>query len=276
MKIQIQRTILWLSLFLWSLIIVVPILWTVATSFKTNREFYGNPWQLPESLNFENYITAWNSANMADYFLNSILVTAVSLTLLLILSSQAAYVLARFSFPFRRTIEISIISALFIPKIFQVVPIFKLVRNLGLFDTHVGLGLVYISINFALSVFILIGFYRSLPKELEEAAWIDGSGYFQTYRTIMFPLAQGGLVTVGVLQFLAIWNEYVMALVLLASPVRYTIPVGLVNLMEVQRYRTDWGALFAGLVISMIPAFIIYILGQSKITEGITAGAVKG
>ena len=276
MNKKLVHLLLWIPLFLWFLIVVLPLIWTVLTSLKPNSQFYDNPWLFPQSLHFDNYKNVWQSASIGDYFFNSVSVTGITLLFLVLFSSQAAYVLARFRFPGSQILEILLIASLFVPKMFQLIPKFQLIRNMGLLNTHFGLDLIYITMYFAFTSFVLIGFYRSLPKELEEAAWIDGASYFRTYGSVMLPLAKGGLMTVIVLQFLDVWNDYIQPLVFISSPKKYTIPIGLVNLMEVQRFRTDWGALFAGLVISMIPALLLYIAGQRRITEGITAGAVKG
>ena len=275
-KIKTQRSLLFFCLLIWTAIILLPILWAVISSFKTNQEFYELPWQLPAKAQWINYINAWKSAHIGHYFVNSILVTGLSLIFLLILSSTSSYCISRMSFKGRGFLESTYIACMFVPSMFYLIPKFILLNKLKLIDTHIGLVLVYSTHGMCLAVMILIGFFKTLPRALEEAAIIDGASHFRVFASIMFPLAKPGVITVITLSFLNVWNEYVNALVMLSTPEKYTIPVGLLNLMEIQQFRTDWGALFAGLIISMIPALVIYISCQKYITKGVAAGAVKG
>jgi N-acetylglucosamine transport system permease protein len=163
-----------------------------------------------------------------------------------------------------------------IPGILGLIPLFFLMMNLNLLNSLMGISFIYAVSNIPFGVFILTTFYKALPKELEEAAAIDGCGYYRTFFKVMLPLSRSGLITVGIMNVLAFWNEYFMGLVFLQDKNKYTLPVGIAYLAQEAAYRTDWGALFAGLIISMVPLIIIYAIFQKRITEGLTAGAIKG
>lgn len=162
-----------------------------------------------------------------------------------------------------------------IPIILGLIPLFFLLSDLGLDNTLFGLILVYSAINLPFGVFVLVGFFRSMPKELDEAASIDGSSHYGVFFRIMLPLAKPGLISVGIMNVLNIWNEYVLGTVIVNDPSQYTLPVGIAVMLEEMQYRTEWGPLFAGLLISIIPVLIIYIFYQRHITSGMMAGAVK-
>lgn len=275
-KITFKSIAIQISLIFWAVIIIFPLLWIFVTSLKTNKEILTMPWNMPESFQFVNYVNAWQSANISQYFINSIFVTGLSIVLILALTSSSSYVIARFKYKVLSVLETIYVSCIFVPAMFSIIPSFLLAKNLGILNSRLGLVIFYSMIAFAPGIMILVGFYKTLPTELSEAAKIDGANQFTIYAKIMSPLAKSGLVAVATLNFLSIWNEYIYALIFVTDPKKLTIPVGLVNLMEVSRYRTDWGALFAGLIIAMIPTFIMYCVGQKQIVSGLTQGAVKG
>ena len=259
-----------------TVIFVYPLVWNIIASFKSNEEILDSPWALPTALRFDNFIRAFTEASMGEYILNSFLVTALSMVILLILVVPTAHVLARFDFKGRRFLHNFYMAGLFIQPVYIMIPLFLMMNNLEMLDNRLWLSVVYAAGALPFSVYLLTGFMRSIPKEYEESAAIDGCGYFRTLLTIIAPLAKPGILKVVIFNFFTFWNEYALALVLLSSDEKKTIPVGLANLMEVQRFATDWGALFAGLVLVLIPTVTLYALTQKKLTEGMSMGGLKG
>ncbi|WP_105614764.1 carbohydrate ABC transporter permease [Vallitalea okinawensis] len=259
-----------------TIVVIFPLIWTILTSFKTSTEFYENPWKLPGSLNLINYINAIEKANMGDYFFNSIFVTVLGLLICITMSIGSAYVLTRYEFKFRSLFKQIYLIGLFLPPILGIVPLFMILQQMNLYDTRIGLSMVYAFTAFPYTIFILSGFFGSIPKEFEEAAIVDGCSYYGILWRIMVPMAKPAIITITIFNFMGFWNEYGYSLTYIASESKRTLPIGLINLMEVQRYSTDWGALFAGLVIVMLPTIIVYALLQKRITSGLTIGGLKG
>lgn len=257
-------------------LVLYPMFWLVAASFKTSREVFTSPWALPAKLQWPNYTEAWREAGIGRYFGNSLLVTLVSLFFILLLSAMAAYALTRFPFRGSHLLFSLFLGGMMFPIFLGIVPLFLLMQKLHLFNTRPGLILVYIAYSLPFTIFVLSGFFRTIPTELLEAARIDGCSHFGAFFRVMLPLAKPGLVTAGIFNFFGLWNEYPLALVLIADDRLRTLPLGLANLYMVQHYETDWGALMAGLVLVMIPTLVVYGLFQRQITEGISVGALKG
>jgi N-acetylglucosamine transport system permease protein len=270
------RFLLHLALLTYCLIVVYPMVWLLSASFKNSRELFERPWGLPQSLIWGNYTKAWTEAGIGRYFLNSLFVTALSMFFILLIGSMAAYALARFVFRGRNVIHSVFMSGMMFPVFLGIVPLFLLLNKLGMLDNYLGLITVYVAYSLSFTIFVLTGFFKTLPHELSEAGMIDGCSQFTVFWRIMLPLAKPGLVAAGIFNFFGIWNEYPLALVIISSEQLRTLPLGIANLLMVQHYETDWGALFAGLVIVMIPILIVYLLFQRQIAEGLTAGALKG
>jgi N-acetylglucosamine transport system permease protein len=259
-----------------TLMVVYPLLWNILTSFKTNTEILGNPWTFPKGLNLENYIIAFTKANIGTYALNSIFVTLLSIALLVVLAVSSAYALARFNFPFRNLIKNVYMSGLFIQVIFIIIPLFLLMTKLHMNDNRGWISLIYAVSQLPFSIYLMINFMKSIPKDYEHSAMIDGCGYMGAFLRVIVPLAKPGIITVIIFSFFSFWNEFPLALTLITTDAKKTIPIGLANLMEVQRYATDWGALFAGLVIVLVPTIIVYVFTQDKLTKGMQMGGLKG
>lgn len=270
------KTLLRAYLILFSLIVIAPMVWAAYTSFKTNREFFADPWALPQTLQVQNYVTAWEKARIGGYFLNSVLVTVSVVLAVGLLGAMTAYAATRLGLRAGGWLNKFYMAGMFIPTVLCVVPIFVQLKRVQLLDNLFGLFLLYIAVCLPFTVFVLAGFFQTLPHELEEAALIDGCGYTRIFASILLPLVRSGLATVSIFNFLGCWNEFLLAKTLIFTPEKSTLPLGLVRLMQTARYKTDWGSLFAGLTIVMIPTLIIYIAFQRQITSGITAGAVKG
>lgn len=257
-------------------IVVFPLLWNLVTSFKSSEEIMANPWSLPEKLHFENYVNAYMTSDMAGNSLNSVFVVIISLLLLLLLAVPAAYALSRYRLRILAVISAIYMACIFIQAPYILVPLFLQLQSIHLLDTLFGLCLVYAIVRFPFTIFLLSGFFRDIPNDYMEAAMMDGCTYTQTFLNIMVPLAKPGIFTCSLLAVIEYWNEYPIAMTLVQSPSKYTLPVGLANLFEVQRYATDWGALFAGLMIVLVPTLLVYCFTQEKLTQGMNVGGIKG
>ena len=264
------------SLVLWALIVIFPMLWLVYSSFKTDQEIFFSPWSLPASPQWDNFVRAWENVRIGQYFVNSLIVVVPSVVLTLVLSAMAAYILARFRFPGNRIIFYLFLSGMLFPVFLALVPLFFLSRDLGTLNTYHGLIIVYIAYSLPFTIFFLTGFFKTLPSELHEAAIIDGANEYQVFFRVMLPLTQPGLVTMAIFNFLGMWNQFVLPLVLMTDRQKYVLPQGLSFMLHQQYYMNDWSALFAAVTIIMIPTLLVYIPFQSRIQKGITVGALKG
>lgn len=262
-------------LVIWALLVVLPLLWAVMSSFKDDNSIFSSPWALPDKLHFDNWSRAWTQAHMSDYFFNTIVVVGGSLIGTLVLGSMAAYVLARFDFPGNRFIYFLFIGGMSFPIILALVPLFFVMNNMGLLNTTHGLILVYIAYSLPFTVFFLSSFFRTLPSSVAEAAIIDGASHTRTFFQIMLPMAKPGLISVGIFNFLGQWNQYMLPTVLNTDPEKKVLSQGLVQLAVSQGYKGDYSGLFAGLVMAMLPVLAAYIIFQRQVVAGLTAGALK-
>ncbi len=263
-------------LIIWAIMVIFPLAWMVMTAFKSDREIFYSPWQLPAELQWGNFARAWAEASIGQYFINSVIVVAGSLTLTLLLSSMLAYAIARFEFPGNRLLYYTFLIGLMFPVFLALVPLFFVVNDLHMLSTYRGLILVYTAYSLPFTIFFLIGFFRSLPTEVAEAAIVDGASHYRVFFSIMLPMARSGLVAVGIFNFLGHWNQFILPLVLNTDQDRYVLSQGLAFLAIQQGYASDWSALFAGLTITMIPTLIVYAIFQRKVQQGLTVGALKG
>ena len=265
-------------LILWTAITFFGFTWVVLTSLKSNRELFTikSIWGLPEVLQWENYVRAWTHSKMGSFLLNSTLVSMASVLLINLVGSMAAYILARFRFAGNRLILGAFILGSAIPLQLITVPLYLMFNDLGLLDSLVGLTMVYVAISLPFTVFVLTGFFKSIPTALEEAAVLDGASDYGVFWHVMLPLAAPGVITVTIFNFLGVWNEYLLALMLINETDKMTIPLGLYNLQVVQEYAADFTGLFAGFVIMLLPTIIAFIFLQERISRGMTVGALKG
>jgi N-acetylglucosamine transport system permease protein len=270
----LQKFPAYLVLMLWTLFAFAAIGWIVLASLSTTREIFTKA-LLSSGLHFENYTNALTNLNMGRYFLNTLFYVSVSLVLIALVSAPAAYALSRFKFRGSVLINWSMISAQAVPAVMLVIPLFVFFLKLGLVNTVTGLILIYVGTSIPFTVFFLTGFFSTLPKELEEAAIMDGCTDVQVFWKVMLPLAQPGLVTVTIFNFVNLWNEYFWALVFVNAPDMRTLSLGLEALLQSMRYTGDWAGLFASVMIVVVPTLLLYIFLSHKIVAGITAGAVK-
>ncbi|MGW0606654.1 carbohydrate ABC transporter permease [Streptomyces sp. NPDC002640] len=262
-------------LVIWAIMVTLPLLWAVMTSFKDNRAIFSSPWSLPDRLHFENFARAWTEAQIGDYFFNTVVVVGGSLIGTLVLGSMAAYVLARFEFPGNRFVYFLFVGGMSFPVMLALVPLFYVVNNIGLLNTTHGLILVYIAYSLPFTVFFLTAFFRTLPTSIAEAAFVDGASHTRTFFQVMLPMAKPGLISVGIFNFLGQWNQYMLPTVLNTDPERKVLTQGLVQMTATAGYRSDWSGLFAGLVLAMLPVLGAYIVFQRQVVQGLTAGALK-
>lgn len=280
----LYKIFIYVALLALAISIIIPVLWVFMASVKRNAEFIGadvNPWALPKQFFYQNFIVAFRDAQMGDFFFNSIIVTALGLILLLVIALPASYVLSRFDFKGRRILNVAFMAGLFININYIVVPIFLMLSDankaLGVeffLDNRFILALIYASSALPFAIYLLSGYFKTLPKGFEEAAYIDGCGYFKTMVKIMVPMAKPSIITVILFNFLSFWNEYIIAYTLMDE--HGTLAMGLKNLMAVERTATNYGIMYAGLVIVMLPVLILYICVQKQLTEGMTLGGLKG
>lgn len=263
-------------LILVSLIVLYPLFWNLASSLKSNEEILSSPWTLPSVLRFDNYARAFAQAHIGDYLLNSVLVTALALCLLSFLSLTTAYAISRFAGRLSRAIKSLYMAGLFIQTPVILVPLFLMLSGAGLSDNRPVLALVYAVGALPFSVYLLAGYLASVPRDFEESATIDGCGRYGILFRIVVPLVQPGLITVLIFNFFSFWNEYPVALTLIYSDAKKTLPSGISNLYEVARYATDWGALFAALAIILVPTIAVYAATQKRLTSGVMMGGLKG
>lgn len=260
----------------WSGFSLFFVLWVVFASLKSTRNLFSKPWSIPLDPAFGNYVKTWVSSRFGDYFLNSLLVVSLSVLALLIVSVPAAYVLSRGKFRGRQAISSFVVFGMGVPIPLLFVPLVVIMSSFGLADTLGGLGIVYVSLSVPFTVFVLQGFFSSLPSELESAARIDGCKDWQIFWHVMLPLAKPGILTVAILNFVAFWNEFQLALVLIDSPENRTLSLGMYSLITSMKYSGgDWAGLFAGVTIVMIPTIALFLFLSERMISGITMGGVK-
>lgn len=268
------RSITYLILGLWTLFTFYSISWMMLASLKTNREIFTRQF-LPTKVQLSNYVNAFTTLNFGRYLLNSIMYISISVAILILISAQAAYILSRTQFRGRRQLTTLVTSGMGIPSPLLFIPLFTLFIRLHVGKSILGLIITYISVSIPFTVFLLTAFFVSLPKELEEAALIDGCSPFQVYWRVMFPLAQPGIVTAVIFNFIGMWKEYTWALIFVNDPKRSTLSLGLYSLKTAMQYSANWAGLYAGVVIVMVPTILLYIFLSEKIISGITMGSVK-
>lgn len=281
LRLPVSRVLLFALLASYLVWVIYPMLWMAYSSLKADEAIFRDAFALPAwgELRFDNYTRAWREAHFGNYFFNSVLVTGVSVVLILTLGSMTAYALARFYHPLGTAVFWLFLAGLMVPVQLSIVPLFFELRALGLLDSRLGLILVYTANGLPFAVFILAGFFRSLPRSLYEAAVVDGCSDAGAFWRVLLPLAKPGLVTVAIFQFIGIWKEYFFAFMFMsgaADDSGRTLPLGLANLAITSQYRSDYGALFAGLMVVTLPLLVVFVALQKHLVKGVTAGALKG
>jgi N-acetylglucosamine transport system permease protein len=267
------------ALVVWSLLVIIPLAWALVASFAAskNSHIFTDAWSLPGRLSVASWGRAWAKAHVGRYMLNTIGVVAVSTFGTMVLGSMAAYVLARYKFFGNRVIYFMFVSGMTFPVFLALVPLFFVVRNLGMLGTYQGIILVYIAYSLPFTVFFLSAFFRTLPTSVAEAAMIDGCGHFRTFYRIMMPMAKPGLISITIFNVIGQWNQYLLPIVLLPGDAedKWVLTQGIAQISTNAGYEIDWPGLFAALSMAIIPVIVIYIVFQRQIQAGLTAGAVK-
>lgn len=256
------------------IIFIYPLIWLFINSFKDNIEIFVNPWGLPSSWTIVNYIRAFQIGNVGIYFINSIFITTVSVTIGVMLSCMASYGITRIKWKMSNFVYLLFILGISIPPFAAIVPLFAMFNWLKILNTYAAIILVHIVFSFPISIFILSGFFSTIPKELEEAAIIDGCTKLGTFFKIILPISTNSIVLVMIINFLRVWNDLLFAQIFLSSENMMPITVGLLTFKDA--YSTDYTGMIATALMVITPAIIMYVFLQKKITEGVTLGAVKG
>ena len=270
----------YIILLLWVIFTIALLGWVFGASFSTTAEiFQGKALKFESGLHFENYATAWNGAGVAGFFGNSLIYSVISCTILILVCAPAAYVLSRFDFIANKFIQTSFVSAMGVPAIMVVLPLFSIISGMGILN-NVAAGrtvliILYVGINVPYTTIFLLTFFSNISRTYEEAAAIDGCPPMRTFWKIMFPMAQSGIVTVTIFNFINIWNEYFLSLIFASSDKLKPVAPGLYGMINSMKYTGDWAGMFAAVIIVFLPTFILYIFLSEKIIGGVTGG-IKG
>lgn len=263
------------GLICWSALVIVPLLWTFFSSFKSSSEIFGNPFGLPRKLLVANYSHAWTDAGIGRSLFNTIIVVGVALVLVMVLGAMCSYVLARFRFPGNRVVYYLMLAGLTFPIFLAIVPLFFILKNMGLVGTLPGLILVYVAYALPFTVFFLHAFFQSLPQEIYEAAQIDGAGEWRTFFQVMLPMAKSGMIAVSIFNFLGLWNQYLLPIALNPNESNYVLSQSLGAFASAAKYGVDYGALFAAVVITIAPVLVVYVLFQRQLQGSVSQGTMK-
>jgi N-acetylglucosamine transport system permease protein len=260
---------------IWSIIVIVPFLWVVLSSFKTTKEILASPFSLPAHWQFDNYAHAWTDAGIRQFFLNTVIVVGAALVLVMLLGAMCAYVLARFTFPGSRFIYYLMLAGLTFPIFLAIVPLFFVLKNLELINTLPGLIMVYVAFALPFTVFFLYAFFKTLPDDVYEAALIDGAGEWRTFFRVMLPMARPGMAAVAIFNFLGLWNQFLLPVALNTDQSRYVLTQGMASFASQAGYAVDFGALFAAVVITVVPVLIVYVIFQRRLEGSVSRGTFR-
>jgi multiple sugar transport system permease protein len=271
----VRPLLMWLAVIAIIVFCLFPFYWLVNVSLKTGSDLASAD-LVPPNPTLDNYDSIFRNGNFTSALKNSVIITVITTVLALIVGSFAAYALARLRFPRKFLLLAVILSISTFPPIAIAAPIFQIWNDFGLYDTRIGLIIPYLTFALPLAIYILTSFFKEIPKELEEAALVDGATYFQAFRKVVLPLAAPGLVTAGLLTAFFVWNEFLLAVTLTSSPDAFTVPVSVANFTGSQRFEIPLGTISAASVVITIPLVLAVIIFQKRIVAGMTAGAVKG
>ena len=270
----IIKAVIYLFLILVSIIYIVPLVWVFMVSFKTNAEIFTSPFALPESFYLDNFTFAWTAGKLGIATLNSFVVCAVTLIISMVIGSMAAFAIGRLRWKLAKPCMTYFLIGMMIPVHCVMIPLFTRFARMGLSNSLVGLMIHYITFSLPVTIFIMTGFFESMPNELIESACIDGASIYKTFFRIALPLSRTGLFVTGLMTFVANWNELLLAMVFISDDTRKTLPVSLSKF--VGPYNTNYSQMFAAIIIAIIPTVVVYCIFSNQIVDGLTAGAVKG
>jgi len=258
---------------IYCMINLIPFLMIIMNSFKSMRDIFLNSFSFPIRPSVQNYVDAWNQGSIGTGYLNSVLIAVVSVIGIIIISSMFAYAISKHEFPGRQILYIYCILGLALPIRLAVIPIFILMRNLGLTNSRLGLIILYISVNIPFSVFLLRNFIDGVPNELEEAAQIDGANAMQIYWKIILPLIKPALSIVSIVSFVSVWNDFFFPLLFISDRSKATITLAVSIFFG--EYGNRWNLLFAALSLSIIPTIVLFLIFSKQFIAGMTQGAIK-
>ncbi|WP_309090421.1 carbohydrate ABC transporter permease [Domibacillus sp.] len=251
-----------------------PFYWTINTAFKMDGDIVKRPVEyIPTAPTIDNFVIAWSNVGFATYFKNSLIVGVSTVALVLVLSILSGYALSRYKFKGKRAFMVMLLCTQFIPRAMLIIPLFIIFKNLGLISSPLSLIITYAAVEIPFTTVLMSGFISNVPKELEEAAMIDGCNRLQSLRHVVFPLLVPGIVATGVFTLIYTWNEFLLALMLTNQQSKFTLPVGLSYMMG--EFNVNYGALAAGSVIALVPAVLLFVYAQKHLVSGL-GGAVKG
>ncbi len=277
-SLTITRNVVRIFLIIWSILIIFPILWAVASSLKTNLEFGTNAWKLPEKLQWVNYKEAWEGANFSKYFLNSLILSVGTVALSIIMTATSAYVVGKFVHPVVKSIEVFYSIFMMVPQMLLLIPLLQMCKKMNMTKSNVVLFTLMVTNalqGVPFYVFLLTPFMRSINNSILEAAEIDGANQFQSFITLVLPMIVPAIFMVGLLSFVGIWNEYIMSITFIKDPTKYTLSAGINELMN--DAKTGETLKFAALIIAMLPILIIYAIFQKPLQNGLSSSdGVKG
>jgi len=262
-------------LVLCAVVVVLPFLWTIMSSFKTSRQVLQSPFTLPDTLHFENYANAWTKAGIGTFFVNTLIVVGGALVLTMILGSFCAYFLARFRFIGNRVIYLLMVAGLTFPIFLAIVPLFFILKALGLLGTLPGLAITYSAFALPFTVFFMVPFFRALPTSVTEAASLDGAGEWRTFFSIMVPMARPAISTLAILNFVGLWNQFLLPVALNPDQRKYVLTQGMAAFAGTAGYSIDFGALFAAVVMTIVPVLIVYLVFQRALSGSVVIGSDK-
>ncbi|MBD8497810.1 carbohydrate ABC transporter permease [Paenibacillus arenosi] len=269
-----RRSIRNILLGFYALVTLYPLFWMFMSAFKSNADFFANPFSLPQTWNWSNFVRAWEVSGMGKATMNSLFVTFVSLVLTLFFGALTAYIISRFEFRGRGILYSLLLLGLLIPIHSTLVPLFSMMNMMGIFDTHAALILPYTAFELPIAVFIITAYLANIPKEMEEAALVDGAGYTGIFLRLILPITLPALSTVAILGFLRFWNDFAFALVFINDPSLKTLPLSLSVFAD--GFTTDYSLTMAALSMASLPTIIVYLMFQEQVMKGMAAGSVKG
>jgi len=273
-KSKVIQTIIYVFLVLLAIIYIAPLLWVILTSLKDDSTLMLSPWAMPENLMLGNYIFAWTAGNLGKATLNSFIVCTITLVLSMIIGAMAAYAIAILRWKMAKLTLTYFLIGMMIPVHCVLIPLFIQFSKLKLSNSLIGIIIPYITFSLPITIYILVGFFEGIPKELFESACIDGCSVYKMFGTIALPLAKTGFMVTGLMSFVNNWNELLLAMVFISKESKKTLPVSLTKF--VGPYNTNYCQMFAAIVLAIIPTIIVYCCFANQIVDGLTAGAVKG
>lgn len=273
-KFKVSKLIIYIILIILAVVYIAPLLWVIMASFKNNTTLMTDPFGWPNPLNFDNYVVAWTGGGIGGYFLNSVIVVGCTLVISILINCMAAYGMARMKWKLSGAAMVFFLTGMMVPIHATLIPLYTMFSAIGFLNSYLSLIVPYVVFTFGQSIYIMRGFFGNIPKEMEEAAVIDGCSIWRAFWRIIMPISTAGIFTIGLFTFNGTWNELLVGLIFTNSKAIRTLPVGLTSF--VGQYSTNYTPMFAAIVIAILPTIIVYCCFSNKIVGGLTAGAVKG